>query len=130
MVPSTSFSGSAGSRWFCEFVRASRSQKMRGLVWECRPGTSPTGRAGRPDDNWSRVRGQRLQGQTGRSVLVCRRTRWSGSGTASRTPLRRYRGDPVVVLRLVVLVVVVLEVVVLVLVLVFVVVLVVELVVF
>jgi hypothetical protein len=41
-------------------VRASHSQKVRGLVWECRP--KPVSG---PDDNWSRVRDQRLQGQTG-----------------------------------------------------------------
>src|ERR1700758_5736122 len=89
MVTSTSFSGSARS---CGSVRASRSQKVRGLVWECRPGASPTGRAGGPDDNWSRVRDQRLQGQTGQSLLMGWRAGRPGRGAASTGPTIR-RGD-------------------------------------
>src|SRR5271170_1871021 len=64
MVTSTSFSGSSGPSG----RRATRG--ARG--WSGGVGQNPVSR---PGDNWSRVRDQRLKGQTGQSVLM---GRWAG----------------------------------------------------
>src|SRR5581483_12481400 len=75
MVPST-FSS--------VFWRA--APKVRGRIWKCRPKPKFTG----PGDNWSRVRDQRLQGQTARySVLMAWRSGRPDRGPASAGPRRR-----------------------------------------
>src|ERR1700689_849563 len=82
MVTSTFSSGLSGS---LGSPRAPRNQRC--ASWSGSAGQSPVSR---PGDNWSRVRDQRLKGQTGQSVLMDRRPGWPARGPAStRWPGRR-----------------------------------------